>query len=87
MGDTRTMQTVISILSPQEQLVSLPSSVAREIIRIPFVYQTFLERPLSSNGRMRVCHRSITDILSVEVSNWAGFERTLAPLVNRLLNK
>lgn len=37
IGETRAMQTVVSVLSPQEQLSSLPSGVTREIIRMRFV--------------------------------------------------
>jgi U3 small nucleolar RNA-associated protein 10 len=34
MGEIRAMQTVISVLGPQEQLASLPSGVTREIIHM-----------------------------------------------------
>lgn len=37
MGDTRTMQTIVAVLSPQEQLDMLPKSVTRDIIRMPYV--------------------------------------------------
>lgn len=42
IGDTRTVQTVVSILGPQTQFSSLPSSVTREIIRMRC--ETFLTR-------------------------------------------
>lgn len=34
IGETRTMQTVVSVLGPQEQLESLPSGVTRDIIHM-----------------------------------------------------
>ncbi|KAF8315807.1 hypothetical protein DL93DRAFT_2154983 [Clavulina sp. PMI_390] len=64
MGDIRTMQTIVSVLSPQTQLPKLPSAVTKEIIRMS----------------------SFSDVLS-QASNWAGSEKTLIPLVTRLLSR
>lgn len=85
IGDTRTMQTVVSILSPQAQLSSLPSSVTREIIRMQSVYRSWHLSLLTLTAFF--LDRSITDILSTEASKWAGSDKTLVPLVKRLLNK